>query len=185
MLQCFDTLLICNCLFKWHKMNNNMQYLSLLASVQQFRKWNLKQNTLLKVSSSLCGEQKKVKEAGSPKRPMSAYMRWESESRGRILGYQSLKSPRRLEKCGNSWAKTAKRWNKVTHHSNQKVLAAAVNSFPASVSINRKSCKPPPAFLIIVTKCHGMFRCMNTWSCKNRASALKQKHFFTLAFNAL
>ncbi len=73
MLQCFDTLLICNGLFKWHKMNNNVQYLSLLASVQQFRKWNLKRNTLLKASSSE-EKQKKVKEAGSPKRPMSAYM---------------------------------------------------------------------------------------------------------------
>lgn len=118
-------LVICYCLLKWHIMNNTMQYLSLIPSVQQFRKWNLKWNTLLNVSSSLCGEQKKVKEAGAPKRPMIAYMLWESESRVRILGYQSLKFTRSLEKNGNSRPKTGKRSAALksdTHSSNQNVF---------------------------------------------------------------
>uniref|UniRef100_A0A672SQ30 FACT complex subunit SSRP1 n=1 Tax=Sinocyclocheilus grahami TaxID=75366 RepID=A0A672SQ30_SINGR len=65
--------------------------------------------TLLTLSFSLCGQQKKVKDPGAPKRPMSAYMLWLNANRERIKSENPGISVTEIsKKAGEMWKQLGK-----------------------------------------------------------------------------
>lgn len=82
---------------------------------------------LLKLYSSVCVQQKKVKDPGAPKRPMSGYMLWLNGNRERIKSENPGISVTEIsKKAGEMWKLLGKDRKEVsdthTHTWNLKVL---------------------------------------------------------------